>query len=332
MTTSTAPIKTPETLFPRLEQFCTKRHFKPGDILRQSGQHYASMYLVTSGNVTVDLGLGEPPLEPDIGPLGLPIGEFGFLRGLPATATVEAVTDVDALELTDAALSDLETNAPDVAVALLQHLANTADERASQNIAIAEQIPDAPQAQSIRILLCRDEEMNLAAQQLRYRVYCTELGRQSPNADHDKKVIVDDLDAFGHTFIAVEDGETIGTLRANRPAEGSIGLLETLYGMAASEFNPDHTVICTKFIIAPHKRTSAAGIKLVAAFARFGVQHELRECYIDCIPSLRPFYTGLGFRKSGEKFLHRENGPSIPMMLDLVKSRRRIDRVLATLS
>jgi len=309
-----------------------KRAFQAGDVLRENGQHYTSMYLVTRGAVAVDLGMGEPALTPDVGNEGLPIGEIGFLRGLPATATVTATENVEALEISDDGLSKLEQEAPDRAVALLQFLALTADERTSFNIALADTLPDAPQTQSIRILLCRDSEMLLKAQRLRYTVYCAELGRQSPHADHDQKIISDDLDAFGTTFIAVEDGETIGTLRANRPSEGSIGILESLYGMDASEHNPDSTVICTKFIIAPDKRTTAAGIKLVAAFARFGVQHGLRECYIDCIPSLRPFYTGLGFRKSGEKFLHRENGPSVPMMVDLVKSRRRMDRVMATLS
>lgn len=315
-----------------LSEHCPTRTFSAGDVLRKNGQHYTSMFLVQKGRVQVDLGLGGSVLTPDIGENGLPIGEIGFLRGLPATATVTAETNVSALEITDQTLSKLETAAPTTAVALLQFLATTADERTSHNIALAETLPDAPKAQSIRILLCRDTAMLREAQRLRYTVYCSELGRQSPHADHDEKIIADDLDKFGTTFIAVEDGQTIGTLRANRPNEGSIGILESLYGMTASEYNPHSTVICTKFIIARDKRTSAAGIKLVAAFARFGVQHNLRECYIDCIPSLRPFYTGLGFRKSGEKFLHRENGASIPMKVDLVKSRRRIDRVLETLS
>lgn len=332
MAVSHADKSTLPDLWTSLTPHCPRRTFEAGDVLRENGQHYTSMYLVTSGNVHVDLGMGEPAFTPDNGAQGLPIGEIGFLRGLPATATVTAATDVQAFEITDDTLSNLEREAPDIAVALLQFLAKTADERTSFNIALADTLPDAPKAQSIRVLLCRDRDMLLKAQRLRYTVYCTELGRESPNADHDQKIITDELDGFGTTFIAVEDGETIGTLRANRPSEGSIGILETLYGMDTSEHNPDSTVICTKFIIARAKRTSVAGIKLVAAFARFGVQNNLRECYIDCIPSLRPFYTGLGFRKSGEKFLHRENGPSIPMMVDLVKSRRRIDRVVATLS
>lgn len=330
-TTGTTSSKT-DSLIHALSAYCPQRSFATGEVLRRNGQHYTKMYLITSGAVSVDLGLGEAPLTPDIGPRGLPIGEIGFLKGLPATADVTASTDVTALEITDAELTEIESRAPDLAVELLRFLATTADERTSQNLELSAALPGGKNAQSIRILLCRDAEMHNAAQRLRYAVYCTELGRQSPNADHERHIIKDDLDEFGHTFIAVEDGQTIGTLRANRPSEGTIGILERLYGMKKSPHNPDATVICTKFIIATNKRTSAAGIKLISAFARFGVQHNLHECYIDCIPSLRPFYTGIGFRKSADKFLHRENGPSIPMMLDLVKSRRRIERILATVS
>ena len=229
-------------------------------------------------------------------------------------------------------LSEVERAEPEVAVALLRFLADTAEDRISQNIEINEQSVDPVKEQSIRVVLCRNADMLVDAQRLRYQVYCEELGRTSPNAVHEKKIIADDLDAFGHTFLAVEDGESIGTLRANRPSEGPVGILEALYNMDASEFHPERTIVCTKFVIRGDRRNTMAGIKLVAAFARYSVQHDLRECYIDCIPSLRAFYMAMGFRSAGKKFLHRENGPSYPLKIDLEKSMRRIERVLFTVS
>ena len=68
---------------------------------------------------------------------------------------------------------------------------------------------------TIEVHLCRNKEMLERAKRLRYEVYCEELGRRSPYADHDKKVITDHLDATGHVFVAIEAGETIGTLRGN---------------------------------------------------------------------------------------------------------------------
>ncbi len=311
-----------------LKTLCESKTFAPGDVLREKGEHYNSMYLVTDGGVEVDLALGTDPIRPSIEGLGLPIGEIGFLHGFPATATVIARAKTTALVLDDNTLTKIENQNPDLAVELLRHLADTAEERTSHNIAVATNLDAARAEPGIQIRLCRTPEMLEDAKRLRYDVYCEELQRQSPHADHDKKIISDHLDDFGHTFIAVENDKTIGTLRANRPAEGPIGILEDLYGMRTSEYHPEKTVVCTKFIIAQDKRTSAAGIKLVASFTRYALQHQLRECYIDCIPSLRPFYMALGFRRAGAKFLHRENGPSYPLKVDMVKYKGRIERVL----
>jgi len=315
----------------RLKAFSDVVLFAPGSVLREKGQHYTSMYLVTEGQIEVDLGIKDGVLRPGVEGLGLPIGEFGFLRGSPANATVRALSEVRAFEIRDDTLSALDSRDPELSVELMRFLGQTADERSSYNIALSAKLDSPPSDPAIQILLCRDKDMLLEAMRLRYDVYCRELGRQSPHADHDEKTISDELDAFGHTFIAVENGMTIGTLRANRPADGPVGTLETLYGMNASAHHPESTVVCTKFIVATKHRNSSAGIKLVAGFARFGLQNGLRECYMDCIPKLRPFYMGMGFKLSGEKFLHRENGPSYPMMIDLVKYKGRIERVLLSL-
>jgi hypothetical protein len=45
----------------------------------------------------------------------------------------------------------------------------------------------------------------------------------------------------------------------------------------------------------------------------------MKECYIDSVPSLIPYYKAIGFKVVAPKFFHRENGPSFPMKLDLVK-------------
>lgn len=172
---------------------------------------------------------------------------------------------------------------------------------------------------SIDILLCRDHAMLKNAQQLRYEVYCLELGRQSPHADHDKKIITDDLDEFGHTFIAIEGDETIGTLRTNFAKEGALGAFDDLYGMNASKHHPGRTAICTKFIVTKSRRGSLAFLKLIIAWLQFVTRNGVLECYIDCTPNLVPFYERFEFKVAGDPFFHCENGLSIPMMLDLAR-------------
>ena len=178
--------------------------------------------------------------------------------------------------------------------------------------------------QSIIIHLCRDAATLEQAQHLRYVVYCEELGRDSPYADHNRRLITDPLDAFAHVFFAVENGQVIGTLRGNRPTEGPLGDLEGCYGMTASPCHPIATAICTKFVVRKDKRRGPTALKLVAAMVRHGLEHGVRECYADSIPPLLPYYRALGFEVTGGPFNHCENGPSYPMVLDVVKHAPRL--------
>ena len=302
-----------------LRSICRPVRFEPGDVLRRKGQHYRDMYVITDGCVDVDPQLSRRAASRAVAGAGSPIGEIGFLRGSPATATVTARTATDALVIDDPTLARLEREQPGPTAHWLRQLAQTAEERTSYNLTWAAATTAHAKPQAIEVHLCRSKEMLESAQRLRYEVYCQELRRQSPYADHDKKIITDDLDDTAHIFIAVEAGETIGTLRGNAAAESPLAALEELYGMRKSAHHPGATAICTKFIVRKSKRGGAAAMKLISAMVRYGVRDGIKECYIDCIPALLPYYKALGFAIAGPKFFHRENGPSYPMRLDLVR-------------
>jgi predicted GNAT family N-acyltransferase len=307
-----------------LGSVCGQVRFKTGDVLRQKGQHYRDMYVITDGCVDVDPEISRGAGKRVVSGVGSPIGEIGFLRGCPATATVIARTATAALVIDDPALASLEHEQPALTAHLLRHLAETAEERTSYNLTWSSTPTAYTGSQTTEVYLCRNTDMLEQAQRLRYEVYCQELGRQSPYADHDKKIIADHLDDAGQVFIAVEAGETIGTLRGNTSSESPLGILEELYGMRRSAHHPDATAICTKFIVKKSKRGGPASMKLIAAMVRYGIRNHVKQCYIDCIPALLPYYKAIGFTITGEKFFHRENGPSHPMMLDLVRYGARL--------
>jgi CRP-like cAMP-binding protein len=308
-----------------LQSICRPAHFAAGDVLRRKGQYYRDMYLITAGCVEVDLqdGNGVAPrlLVSDV---GSPIGEIGFIRGSSARATVTARAATSTLVIDDPTLARLEQEQPALAARLLRHLAETAEERTSYNLTWSTTSMAGARSQAIEVYLCRNKDMLESAQRLRYDVYCRELGRQSPHADHDRKIISDRLDDGGHVFVALEAGETIGTLRANLSFESSVGILEELYGMRASSHHPQATGICTKFIVRKSKRGSPASIKLISAVVQYGLRNGIKECYIDCVPALLPYYKALGFTLTRQKFFHVENGPSHPMVLDLVRHGARL--------
>jgi len=308
-----------------LKPFCRELHFEPGAVLRERGKHYRDMYLIAKGQVDVEIRhLGAA--GPASGGTGTPIGEIGFLRGTAAMATVTARSEVTALVIDDATIEWLERDEPATTAQLYRRLAKIAEERTSINVVLTEPALNRSPRKPITVLMCRNEEMLRGAQQLRYEVYCAELGRQSPYADHEKRIIKDGLDATGATFIALEGDEPIGTLRCNLSIDGSLGVLEELYGMRNSPKHPLATCVCTKLIVRKSKRRGPASLEMIAAVVRYGTERGVEECYIDCIPALLPYYKAMGFMQASEQFLHRENGPSFPMALDVVKYGSRLSR------
>jgi CRP-like cAMP-binding protein len=298
--------------------------FQSGDILRQKGVHYRDMLLTINGDIEVDFETDGAPSKRRFSEPGTAIGEIGFLRGTAASATVRATSKGSALLIDDDVLERLEHHQPNIASQLMRRLAQVAEERTSFNLLTAAKGPAYSKSTEIEVLVCRTDELLERAQQLRYEVYCGELGRQSPFADHDRKIITDDLDRFGNTFVAIQNGELVGTLRSNEADLGSLGILDELYGMNRSPHHPRATAVCTKFVVRKSQRGGPTAFKLIAAVVRYGLQRNVRECYIDCIPSLLPYYQAMGFVSCGKRFLHRENGPSDPLRLDLVKYGKRL--------
>jgi CRP-like cAMP-binding protein len=311
-----------------LQSVCREVRFEPGAQLRREGRHYKSMYVLTEGAVGVDLQGKEHGKELVLSGPGLPIGEIGYLRGCPATATVTAKTEITALLIDDPTLGRIEREQPDVAAALMRRLAEVAEDRTSYNLTFSSPASANASSDRAEIYLCRTKEMLESAQRLRYEVYCGELGRNSPYADHSAKLITDELDGFAATFIAVESGETVGTVRTNISSDGPIGVMEDLYGMKGSPHYPRSTGICTKFVIKKSKRRSTVSVGLMSAVTRYGLEHGIKECYIDSVPALVCYYKAIGFKISGPKFFHRENGPSVPMKLDVTRHGARLSRDL----
>jgi predicted GNAT family N-acyltransferase len=306
-----------------LQPFCQAVHFKPGEILRHKGQHYTDAYVIVDGVVIVDRkgkGLPEIPVSGS----GSPIGEIGFLLGRSATATVIAKTSTSVLSIDGSTIAQLGERQPALAAQLLRHFAALADERLSENVVLDSTAKAFAPGPDISILLCQNSEMLEKAQRLRYTVYCDELKRHSPHADLEKKIISDELDKVGHTFIAVKKGEMIGTGRVNLCSEGSVGIYEELYGMKSSKYHPLGTAVITKFIVSKAHRGGPTSIKLIAAFARFTVRNSVKEVFIDSVPALLPYYKAIGFQPGSDPFLHQENGISHPLVLDNVKHGPRL--------
>lgn len=306
---------------------CKEVSFAPGDVLRRKGLHYKSMYLLTEGEV--EIALEKKGKAPTVltRQRGSPIGEISYLTGRPATADVKARSPTKALVINDDVWAVLERDHPVLAADLYRQLAEVSDGRQSFNLLFHTDDSGKPPEAGVEVRLCRNAQMLREAQRIRYEVYCEELGRTSPFADVENRIIADDLDTFATVLVALQGDEPVGTMRLNRAGEGPLGPLEELYGMRKSSHHPQATSVCTKFIVRKAHRYSQASFKLMATSVDIGMRTKVKDCFIDCIPQLLPFYMSMGFRQSAPAFLHRENGRSIPLMLDLERYAPRINRL-----
>ena len=313
-------------LLSSVPSFARTVRYRKNELIRQQGNHYDFAILILNGCAEVYLNnkrKSEPMIE--VGP-GQPIGEIGFLFGTPATADVVALTDIEALIVDDDLLTQTENERTDYSLQLVRALAQTAENRLVENAHIPYGANNWNQTTQLEVKLCRTEELLHQSQSLRYEVYCRELKRRSPYADKTTCRIADPLDGFGHTFLASEGGKNIGTIRTNFARDGDLGLLEDIYNMPISQFYPNNLGIVTKFAVRRKYRGSSISLKLIAAATRFGLEHDMHECYIDTVPQLEPYYKAMGFEMCGKNFLHRENGPSVPMRINLIKHGKRLSR------
>ena len=275
-----------------MNKYFKTNDFKPGASIRIKGLLYKNMHIILDGQVNVELG---PSFPRKIIGKGFPIGEIGFLRGVPATANVTAIGPLKTLTIDVPAFSFFEKEQPRIAAEFLQQLSLIAEERSSYNLTYIDPSFH-PSESKTKIIICQDNTTLLAAQKLRYEVYCKELNRQSPFANHYSGVISDNLDSFGSTFLAIQEDEAIGTLRINSSSEGDLGTFAHLYGVINSPLYPQETAICTKFIVKKSRRGTMTATRLISAVAGFSCHSGWNELYIDCIEALRLFYERLGFR------------------------------------
>ena len=87
----------------------------------QAGEEDRGLYLITEGTLGVRLPRGESAFKAIEAPAV--VGELAFFDGLPRSATLEALTDVEAVRLDPTALDRLAVEEPELARALLLDLA-----------------------------------------------------------------------------------------------------------------------------------------------------------------------------------------------------------------
>jgi hypothetical protein len=166
----------------------------------------------------------------------------------------------------------------------------------------------------------------------RYGVYLDELGWESPEADHDRRELGDELDRYAVVHSLVERGQIVGTLRtvcvADLPSLDPVASKGVRDGV--ERFGADAVVTTSRFMLSAHLRGGTSVLRLIKACQQYLSQRGVRLNYGDCSPQLLPFYEHMGYRRFAPAFNDPGYGWKFPILM-VVADKERMTEVRSPL-
>ena len=167
------------------------------------------------------------------------------------------------------------------------------------------------------IQVARSDEDRERIFRFRYDVYVTEMGKSPAEADHQKKIIRDELDEDAHLLYAEDEGQIVGTVRLNcRSKKKFPDVWEQRYDI--EKFAPsfgDHISMTSRMMVAKDYRGSSVPAALVGAVYSAGREMSSKFDFCNCAPSLLEFYEQIGFRRFTDGFVDEDNGYHVPLVM-----------------
>jgi len=162
-------------------------------------------------------------------------------------------------------------------------------------------------------------EEKQAVYHLRYQVYVEELGRYRDQADHQNKVLIEDVDVNSRLFYAVLDGKVIAGMRQTWGGDASFTDRHiNQYQLAPflKQADAADILIGERLHVHPDYRGTDILFRLFTHALEFVKEHNISLIFGDCEPHLLNLYMGLGFRTySKQNFNSPEAGYLILLMM-----------------
>ena len=182
------------------------------------------------------------------------------------------------------------------------------------------------------IKVARSDEDRERIFRFRYDVYVTEMGKSPAEADHEKKIIHDELDNDAHLLYAEDEGQIVGTVRLNcRSKKKFPAVWEQRYDIES--FAPsfgDHISMTSRMMVAKDYRGSSVPAALIGAVYSAGREMGSKFDFCNCAPSLLEFYEQIGFRRFTDGFMDEDNGYHVPLVM-LVRDIQYLKQVRSPL-
>jgi len=153
----------------------------------------------------------------------------------------------------------------------------------------------------------------------RYEIYVDEMDRYHAIADHEHRMLIEDVDSTSRFLYAELDGEIVGAMRwtwggdapFDRPHIEQYSLQPFIDSLPIGQM-----IIGERFMISKDHRGTDLLSRMFERYMDFCNQHRIQLVFGDCEPHLLNLYLGLGFRTYSESNISKpETAYLIPLVL-----------------
>jgi hypothetical protein len=166
--------------------------------------------------------------------------------------------------------------------------------------------------------IAETEEERRAVYRLRYDVYVEEMGRYQTVADHDQRMLYEDVDKQSRISYASIDGEVVATARLTWGGDGAFPQrMIDQYGLAPflDELPADAIAVGERAMVRPHLRGTDLLFKIMISGRDWISERRIQLIFGDCEPHLLNLYLSLGQRTYSKKNINSpEAGYLIPIV------------------
>lgn len=151
----------------------------------------------------------------------------------------------------------------------------------------------------MHIGLAETEAERQAIYRLRYDVYVEEMGRYRGVADHDRRMLYEDVDAQSRISYIEMDGDIVATARLTWGGDAALPQrMIDQYSLSPflAELPAAAIAVGERAMVRPHLRGTDLLLKLMCNGISWMNEHRIQLIFGDCEPHLLNLYLGLGQR------------------------------------
>lgn len=167
------------------------------------------------------------------------------------------------------------------------------------------------------IKIAETEEELYELYQFRYKVYVEEMQRPQKDANHDLKIITDELDVGAANLIAKHENKIVGAARINLADSISDFYMDFYEALLIKDSRINNISIVTRLMIDSEHRNTTLAPRIFIGCYEYGINRGTRFNYVDCNNHLIEFFESFGYRYYIGKKDHYEYGLVNPLILDL---------------